>query len=169
MSIEQVLIQEVVKRCDHAFDLIQRSAGQLDDEQFWHRPSSRSNSVGIIVQHLTGNLHQWVLAGLGGEEYIRERPKEFLDDARKPRQELLSEFAALEAKVRSVIANLPGGELLSPRRIQGFDQTVLSTLIAVVTHLELHAGQVAYLAKLLLDEKYVESWKPATTEQGRGA
>ena len=167
MTVERAMIEEVALRCDHAFGLIGKSAGQLDDEQFWRRPSPRSNSAGIIIQHLMGNLHQWVLAGLGGEAFIRERSKEFLDAHHRPAVEMLAEFSLLGTKTRAVITGLRDEELLSPRRIQGFDQTVLAALVAVVTHLELHAGQIAFLAKLILDEKYVESWKPATAEQGK--
>jgi len=55
----------------------------------------------------------------------------------------------------------------SHRRIQGFDDTVMSALIAALTHLELHTGQISFLTKLMLDREYKVHWKPANKEQGK--
>jgi hypothetical protein len=43
----------------------------------------------------------------------------------------------------------------------------MSALIAALTHLELHAGQIMLITKLMLEEKYQEYWRPANTEQGK--
>ena len=166
MELGQQVLHHVDSRFAEAFHLIAHSAGQLNTGQIWHRPSSSSNSVGIIIQHLTGNLHQWILDGLGGKEYHRNRPMEFKEGERAPQEKILPQFSQLGEKVHDVIVHTSPETLLEPRRIQGFDHTVLSALIAAVTHFELHAGQIAYISKLILNEKYQESWKPASPEQG---
>jgi hypothetical protein len=43
----------------------------------------------------------------------------------------------------------------------------MSALMAALTHLELHAGQIIYMTKLMLRDKYVVAWKPANPEQGK--
>ncbi len=40
------------------------------------------------------------------------------------------------------------------------------TIYETMCHLELHTGQVLYLTRLRLGDEYVESWMPATEEQG---
>jgi hypothetical protein len=35
------------------------------------------NSISNPILHLCGNLRQWIVAGVGGEADIRQRPKEF--------------------------------------------------------------------------------------------
>ena len=49
----------------------------LDDEQVWRRPNESSNSVGNLLQHLSGNVRQWIISGVGGAEDRRDRASEF--------------------------------------------------------------------------------------------
>lgn len=72
----------------------------------------------------------------------------------------------LNKKIDKIISKVSSESLLSYRRIQGFDETIMSALITALSHLELHAGQIIYIAKLILGDNYKESWKPANTEQG---
>ena len=149
-----------------AFDRIDHAVRQLDDAHLWRRPAPLSNSVGIILQHLSGNLQQWVCSALGGERYERDRPSEFGTESRLARTEVLDSFRDLGGRVQQVIKALPASSLGDRRRVQGFDVTVLSALLKALCHLELHSGQIAYITKLLLGERYVEHWKPRTPEQG---
>jgi hypothetical protein len=69
MQTEIEFIRITSERFKEAFDRIVKAIVQLDARQIWIRPSPESNSVGIIVQYLIGNLHQWVCAGVGGAEF----------------------------------------------------------------------------------------------------
>jgi len=166
MEIGNELLKEVGSRFDQSFRLIAHATGQLDESQIWYRPSSHSNSIGIIIQHLTGNLNQWILDGIGGQAYVRHRPMEFEEGEGTSKEKIIKQFSELGERVQEVISRTKSGMLLDLRRIQGFDQTVLYALIAAVTHFELHAGQIVYVSKLILNERYQESWKPASPEQG---
>jgi hypothetical protein len=44
------------------------------------------------------------------------------------------------------------------KNIQDLDVTVMSALFKALTHFEFHAGQIIYIAKLLLNEKYTGIW-----------
>ncbi len=162
MSIEEEILKQLSKEFEAAFRRIAHAAGQLDDKQFWYRPSMKSNSVGIILQHLTGNLKQWVGEALGGLEYKRNRPLEFEDKRQKPKDEMLKDFSNLGKTVQDVIAKISRDSLQSPRHIQGSDETVLSALLHAATHLNLHSGQITFIAKLILNNKYAESARYTT-------
>ncbi len=155
MAIETEFLDDVRTRMESAFSGIEQAVRQLDDKQLWHRPSSKSNSVGIILQHLTGNLNQWVLDALGGSGYKRNRPLEFEDKSQKAQKEMLRNFVQLGKDVQDTLAKLSPGSLLEPRRIQDTDQTVFSALMLAVTHANLHAGQILYIVKMLLNDTYV--------------
>jgi hypothetical protein len=43
----------------------------------------------------------------------------------------------------------------------------MSALLAALTHLELHSGQISFLAKLMLDKEYKVYWQPLNKEQGK--
>src|SRR5262245_42912936 len=53
---------------------------KLSDEQVWARGDENENAIGNLVLHLSGNLRQWIVAGVGGRPDIRNRDAEF--DAR---------------------------------------------------------------------------------------
>jgi len=167
MQIEVEFLKIVAARFSAAFERIGHAVSQLSDEQIWHRPSGSSNSVGIILQHLWGNLHQWIYSGIGGHAFERNRPAEFLELNIVPKSELLIRINVLDKKVQETLSSLAPDSLLSHRRIQGFDETVMSALIAALTHLELHTGQISFLTKLMLDREYKVHWKPVNKEEGK--
>jgi hypothetical protein len=167
MQIETEFLKIISVRYSKAFEHISCSIKQLDDRQFWHRPSPESNSVCIITKHLIGNLNQWVCSAIGGNTYQRNRRQEFEDTRDLTKDDVLGNMSVLDKNIRNIISGLSPESLLASRRIQGFDETVMSALIAALTHLELHTGQVVYIVKLILKEKYQEFWKPGTIEQGK--
>jgi len=167
MQIENEFIKIVSIHFCKAFERIIHAISQLNDKQIWLRPSDNSNSVGIILQHLAGNLNQWVYSAIGGNEFQRNRPQEFKETDRIPQKELLLEINTLSKKIQDIILQVTPESLLSNRRIQGFDETVMSALIAALTHLELHSGQITLIAKLMLNKDYQEFWQPLNKEQGK--
>jgi hypothetical protein len=56
--------------------------------------------------------------------------------------------------------------LLEPRRIQGFDETVLSAIFDSLTHFNGHTQEIVFITRLQLGDRYQFAWKPATPEQG---
>src|SRR5436190_2255698 len=62
-----------------AWRMIRHCVEQLSLEQIWWRPREPLNSVGNLLLHLTGNLRQWLVVGLGGGEDFRDRPCEFAE------------------------------------------------------------------------------------------
>lgn len=127
---------------------IERCVRTLTDEEVWWRPNEASNSIGNLLLHLSGNVGQWVVSGVGGSPDPRERQQEF--DARAPMAAslLLDRLReTLEAADR-VLAGLDGDRLLEPCHIQGLDVTVLEAVYHVVEHFSTHVGQIIYVTKL---------------------
>jgi len=163
MKTEIEFLKQTSDRFKEGFDRILKAVGQLDDRQMWLRPSTESNSAGIIFQHLIGNLNQWVCAGLGGAEFRRNRPEEFKDEVHTSKDEIVQKFVRLASSVGEVISRINPENLHSPIRIHDTDLTVMSALYRAVTHFEFHEGQILYLVKLLLNEKYDVIWGPKKT------
>ena len=166
-QVGDAFIAQTSRRIDEGFKRILQAVEQLDDKLIWQRPSSYSNSIGIILQHLTGNLNQWVCSAIGNETYERDRPREFKESDKHPKNILVKEFEDLHDRVLHVLRDLDPSILRSSRKIQGFDETVMSALYKATTHLDLHSGQIVYIAKYFLNEKYQVSWKPLTKEEGK--
>ena len=56
---------------------IETCLGKLSPDQVWMRGTENQNAVGNLVLHLTGNVRQWILSGVGGAPDARIREEEF--------------------------------------------------------------------------------------------
>jgi uncharacterized damage-inducible protein DinB len=132
---------------------------ELDDEQIWRRPNESSNSIGNLILHLSGNVRQWIIAGVGGAPDARDRAREFAERRQIGKRELLDllnktldEAAAVLAKVESeCIATRSDAPLQRLCRPQAFEATVLDAIFHVVEHFSYHTGQIVFIAKWLAE------------------
>jgi hypothetical protein len=165
-DVSRAYLEKSKGQVDDARGKIDHCLAQLQDEDVWWTPREGSNSIGIVIQHLMGNLRQWVISGVGGEADVRNRPGEFRVDRKVPKAEVQAALSGLLDRVNEVYSSLGPSELLEPRRIQGFDTAVLDAIYDTTCHLALHTGQILYLTRLRLGEGYRVSWEPASKEQG---
>jgi hypothetical protein len=154
------------ERVEHARETINHCLDQLKDEEFWQVPAENCNSAGIIIQHLIGNLKQWIISGISNEKDVRTRPAEFRNGNKIPKSDLQKTFNALLDRVAHTLSGLDPTRLLDPVRIQGFDEYKMNAIYQTMTHLELHTGQLLFLTRLRRGKAYRLSWVPESTEQG---
>ena len=131
---------------------IERCLERLSDEEVWWRPNDESNSIGNLMLHLSGNVRQWIVSGLGGREDARVRQEEFDERRVLPRAELLRRLKETLTEADSVLASIEPAQLLESRRIQGDEVTMLEAIYHVVEHFSMHTGQIILLAKALKNE-----------------
>src|SRR5215212_11265660 len=74
---------------------IRRAVMALPAGALWARPNAESNSVGNLLVHLTGNVHQWMVSGVGGAPDTRDRAAEFAANDAGDAEELLSRLEAV--------------------------------------------------------------------------
>lgn len=131
---------------------IERCLESLSDEQIWWRPNEESNSIGNLLLHLSGNVRQWIVSGVGGAPDTRVRQQEFDERSQIPREELLARLNQTVAEADAVIARLDETTLLEQRTIQGHERMVLDAVFHVTEHFAMHAGQIIYVTKLMTGE-----------------
>lgn len=129
---------------------IVRCLKALSEDQVWWRPHATSNSVGNLVLHLAGNVRQWIVSGLGGEQDRRERDKEFSELGPLPRRTLIRRLESTVSAADRVLAKLSSTDLAREYSIQGFQVTGLSAVAHVTEHFAHHTGQIIYATKLQL-------------------
>lgn len=127
---------------------VRRCLDVLGEEDLWWRPGAQCNSIGNLLLHLSGNIRQWVVGGIGGEPDIRQRQTEFDADGAHTRAELMDLLETTLRDVDRVLSGLSAATLLEPRVIQGRDVTVLEALYHATEHFGMHTGQIIYIAKL---------------------
>lgn len=124
----------------------------LTDEQVWWRPNEASNSIGNLMLHLSGNVSQWIVGGVGAQRVMRDRPREFAVRATIPKHELLATLASSVDEAVKVLDHIDPMTLNERRTIQGSDVTVLYAIYHVVEHFSMHTGQILMLAKMITGE-----------------
>jgi len=128
---------------------IERSLALLNEEQIWWRSNPQSNSIGNLLLHLSGNVRQWIVVGLGGATDTRDRDAEFAQRNAIPRDELIGRLKQTLHEADETLAALDPARLLEKVRIQGLEVSVLEAILHVVEHFSMHAGQIIYITKLL--------------------
>ncbi len=93
----------------------------LSGKDIWWKPNAASNSVGNLVLHLSGNVRQRIISGLGEEQDNRNRDREFAE--RGP---------------------IPGRSLID---IQGFGVSGMYAVSHVAEHFAYHTGQIIFVTK----------------------
>ena len=61
----------------HYLPKIQAALEALDESDLWWRPNPASNAIGNLMLHLSGNIRQWIVGGVGKRANQRDRPAEF--------------------------------------------------------------------------------------------
>jgi uncharacterized damage-inducible protein DinB len=120
----------------------------LPHDAVWARPNESSNSIGNLLIHLTGNVTEWILGGVGGQTISRYRAGEFAQKAGRDAQALLDDLERVLTKADSVLARLKPEDLERPIAIQGRETTVLGAIYHVVEHFAMHAGQIILMTKV---------------------
>ena len=144
---------------------IHAAVESLDDAQLWWRPNPASNSVGVLVRHLSGNIRTLVGRGIGGSDYVRDRDAEFAAPP-TPRAELLAEFDAAIAEADATLAALTPARLAEPSSDPSFYPTVLEDVLNVTIHMSTHVGQMVWIAKLLREGALDDVWRRTHREEG---
>ncbi len=154
--MSQALLQEFIDQSLYFLNentpRIKNCLDRLTEDQVWQRPNASSNSIGNLIIHLNGNITQYILSSLGGEEDLRERDLEFSAKEGWNKNELFDLISGTINQATEVIQKLSEEDLLTSRSVQGFDYTGVANIIHVVEHYSYHTGQIAYWTKLLKDE-----------------
>jgi uncharacterized damage-inducible protein DinB len=128
---------------------IVRCLEELSPEQIWWRANAASNSVGNLALHLTGNVRQWIVSGLGGAPDVRQRDREFSERGPLPRRVLVSRLRKTVEKACGVLGKLSPEDLARVHTIQKFRVTGIEASFHVAEHFSHHAGQIILLTKML--------------------
>jgi uncharacterized damage-inducible protein DinB len=133
------------------FEQVRRCATLLSEAEFWQRVNAHTNSAANLTLHLTGNVRQWVLAGLGGETLERDRPAEFAAPGPTPAAPLVGALMATVDAACGVIGELDAAALERTYEIQHYQVTGVVAVFHVVEHFAGHTGQIVHITKALRD------------------
>lgn len=137
---------------------------QLSEED-WHTcPNQESNSMAMLVQHISGNLASRFTDFLlsDGEKKERNRDAEFEDTALTS-AELIQMWNQAYETLFSSLLELEESDLSRIVFIRNEPHSVPEALLRALAHISYHIGQILYVGKLLKNEQ----WKNLSIEKGQ--
>ena len=143
--------------------LAERAMAQLTDEQLVAVLDEESNSIAVIVKHMTGNMRSRFTDFLtsDGEKPDRRRDLEFVDPL-QTREELMASWEAGWACLFAALEPLGEDDLTKKVTIRGEAHSVMQALNRQVAHYGYHCGQIVFLAKHLK----AGEWKSLSVPRG---
>jgi hypothetical protein len=149
MSIESLLVATVATSFRQLTDRIRVCLGKLTSEQIWARGTENENTVGNLVLHLSGNVRQWIISGLGGAPDIRERDREFKTTGGIPMGALNEQLENTMTEAIGIVSGLSTEQLLRTYEVQNRTASGVEVLLKVMEHFGQHTGQIIYATKNL--------------------
>jgi Protein of unknown function (DUF1572) len=143
-----------------------RAMEQITDEQLFAALDPESNSIAIIVKHLSGNMRsRWTdFLTTDGEKPDRDRDAEFLSPP-ATREALLAAWDDGWRRVFEATEPLVEADLTRTITIRGEAHSVMQAINRQVAHYGMHVGQIVMLAKHFAGER----WQSLSVPRNRSA
>jgi uncharacterized damage-inducible protein DinB len=152
MSLESVVLKFSADKLEQLCGRIESCLDKLTPEQIWTRGADHENAAGNLVLHLSGNVRQWILHGVGNAPDVRKRDLEFEARGGHETDELKRRLRSTVDEAAALIRALPPGRLCEPVTIQKYNVTVIEAVLHVVEHFSQHTGQIIFITKFLSGE-----------------
>ena len=157
-------LNSYIKRITYYKTLGEQTFAQLDELDFHFQPNEESNSIGIIIQHIAGNMLSRFTNFLNedGEKAWRERDTEF-EDQHLSKEELLSRWQKGWDCYLGVVQSLTEEDLKKIITIRSEQLTVIDALNRQMAHYPYHVGQIVYLGRMIKNK----AWKNLSIPKGQ--
>jgi uncharacterized damage-inducible protein DinB len=146
-AIAELFLTYSIEKPQQMGEYVKECLGQLTEEQIWQRSSEHCNSIGNLLLHLSGNMRQWIVHGIGGDADIRKREAEFAAKGGQSPAEILAIFENTLADALAVLSALRPERLTERITPQKDEVSVLEAIYQVVGHLQQHVGQIVFATK----------------------
>lgn len=129
--------------------LADQAIEQIDEPALFWKPNEDSNSIAILIQHMSGNmLSRWTdFLTTDGEKDWRNRDQEF-EAIILDKQALLMAWEKGWDVLFAALAQLTAEDLNKIIYIRNQGQTVLEAIHRQLAHYPYHVGQIVFLAKM---------------------
>ncbi len=164
MNTATLYLQSVIKRFAGYKELAEKTFIQLEDKDLHYKPNEESNSIAVIIQHMSGNmLSRWTgfLSG-DGEKEERDRDAEFTVRSHS-RRELLELWEKGWNCMMETLSSLQEDDLTRIIRIRNEPHSVIDAINRQLSHYPYHVGQIVYIGKMILNDH----WKSLSIPRGQ--
>ena len=164
MNVGKEYLKVVLERFKSVKNLGDKTINQLSEDDIHWKLNDESNSVAVIVKHLSGNMvSRWSnFLTSDGEKSYRNRDQEF-EEIRVSKQELIGIWEKGWDILFEALTNLEEQDLLKNIYIRSEKHMVIDAIERQMVHYSYHIGQVVYIGKQV---KY-KDWKSLSIPKGQ--
>ena len=154
-DIGQLFLDSAIQRVKYYKDLGGKTFVQLKDDDFYYQPNDASNSIAVIIQHMSGNMRsRWTnFLTEDGEKEWRNRDAEFETIAFKT-EELLNVWEDGWDCFLNALSSLASADLLKTIYIRKEALLVVDAINRQLAHYPYHVGQIVYIGRMIRDRDW---------------
>jgi len=159
-------IKDSIDLLRHTKRVAERAMEQLPDEAFFATIDPESNSIAIIIKHMSGNMRsRWTdFLTSDGEKPDRHRDSEF-EAPPATRTEAVALWETGWGYVFKALGELTDADLTRRIMIRNEPHSVMQAINRQTAHYCNHAGQIVYLAKHFAGK----NWKTVSVPKNKSA
>lgn len=148
-------LTSILKQFTYYKSLGEKAMAQLSDEQLFWQYNDESNSIAIIVQHLSGNMLSRFTDFLtsDGEKPWRNRDAEF-EVKISSKTKLMEQWNKGWECFFNAVNSLSDTDLDKIIYIRNDGHTVLEAINRQLAHYPYHIGQMVFIAKMIKDSDW---------------
>jgi len=157
-------IESVTKQFKYYKSLGEKTFSQLSDDDLFKQFNDESNSIAIIVKHMSGNMmSRWTdFLTTDGEKEWRQRDNEFRSDI-KNRSEMLEKWSQGWECLFRALDSISVDDLESKTiYIRNEGHSITEAINRQLAHYPYHVGQIVFIGKMISND-----WKALSIPKGR--
>ena len=164
MNFGKEYLKVVLERFISVKELGNKTIKQLSEDDIHWVLNDESNSVAVIVKHLSGNMvSRWSdFLTSDGEKPYRNRDQEF-EDTILSKQEMIQIWEKGWNILFETLTNLDEQDLLKNIYIRSEKHTVIDAIERQMAHYSYHVGQIVYIGKQVKSK----NWKSLSIPKGQ--
>jgi hypothetical protein len=163
-SVASEYLRVIKARFKSMKNIAEKTFEQLDDQDLFWFPNDNSNSIAVIVKHMSGNMvSRWTdFFHSDGEKPYRDRDSEF-ENTISSREELYEVWNKGWDVFLKALDTIKEEHLLQVIYIRSEPHTVIEAIERQMYHYSYHIGQIVYITKQIKSD----NWKSLTIPKKR--
>ena len=164
-DIGRAYLEDVILQFRKYKKLADEATAQTADADLFRSPDPESNSIAVILKHISGNMRsRWTdFLTTDGEKPDRDRDREFELDGDDSKARVIERWEEGWKLLFAALAALSPADLTRTVPIRGEPHTVLQALDRQLTHYAYHVGQIVYVARHFAGSR----WKSLSIPKGK--
>lgn len=149
-------LESAKKQFEYYKMLGDKTIAQLPDDKLFWQYNQGSNSIAIIVKHLSGNmLSRWTnFLTSDGEKEWRNRDAEFENDI-KSKKELLTKWDNGWECLFNALNDIKEEDFLKTIYIRNQGHSMTEAINRQLAHYPYHVGQMVFIGKMICNENWI--------------